>query len=252
MNKDLEIEYQNMIRAEVPDIWDKIEAKIDAQEAQKKVVPFKKKTSRWKYYVLPVAAALLCVAVAIPVMTNSRKAKSGRANYAAPASTQSCDTGSAASVIVTEQAEYAASTDAEAPYEEMNEAAASNESRGQASAGQHQNAMSFLSGDRGTSSGTQAAADNSEKTADESGAVCEAQSSGGNIVVFTIKVPVSVPGSVIEKIAEDLDLQIEDCNAGEGIFVLVSGYELSNDDMEYICGVLGENEHIAEVSVTIR
>lgn len=31
MNKNLETEYQNMIRAEVPDIWDKIEAKIDAQ-----------------------------------------------------------------------------------------------------------------------------------------------------------------------------------------------------------------------------
>ena len=40
MNKNLESEYQNMIRAEVPDIWNKIEAKIDAQEAQKKGLRF--------------------------------------------------------------------------------------------------------------------------------------------------------------------------------------------------------------------
>ena len=117
MNKNLETEYQNMIRAEVPDIWDKIEAKIDAQEAQKKVVAFKKKPTRWKYYVIPAAAALLCVAIAIPVLLN-RGAMGGTA-ATAPAS-NSTSTGSGmyfAADTMTEAPCEAAAEEPEAYYE---------------------------------------------------------------------------------------------------------------------------------------
>lgn len=36
MNKSFETEYKNMIRADLPDLWSKIEEKLDAQEAAKK------------------------------------------------------------------------------------------------------------------------------------------------------------------------------------------------------------------------
>ena len=107
MNKNLESEYQNMIRAEVPDIWDKIEAKIDAQEAQKKVVSFKKKNTRWKYYVIPAAAALLCVAIAVPVMFNAKNA-STTAMETATAPQSASEGGSAA---MTDSAAYAEECD---------------------------------------------------------------------------------------------------------------------------------------------
>ncbi|MBP5609156.1 MAG: hypothetical protein J6X66_12945 [Lachnospiraceae bacterium] len=137
MNKNLEIEYKNLIRAEVPDIWDKIEAKIDEQEAknagnaqniikaadivnvqdtavtygeQKNVVPFKKKT-RWKYFVFPAAAALLCVVIAIPVLRNKGASQTAGASAASNSYADSAEMATMEAV-----AEPAEASESEAEY----------------------------------------------------------------------------------------------------------------------------------------
>ena len=126
MNKSLEFEYTEKIRTNVPDLWGKIEAKLDEQDAAKKktnvvefpnsvtgaqndpinvtaqasqtynkeaikvvtenpytaaihdpvdnnVVPMKKKRKiPWQYFGVAVAA-VLCIAVVIPLMNNMRE-----------------------------------------------------------------------------------------------------------------------------------------------------------------------------------
>ncbi|MCR5250711.1 MAG: hypothetical protein K6E50_08915 [Lachnospiraceae bacterium] len=91
MEKDLQSEYQAMIRAELPDLWSRIESKIDAQEAQgisrasdsntevkaETIREFrpevkKKKTVRWQYIALPAAAVLLA-AIILPMMSSVRE-----------------------------------------------------------------------------------------------------------------------------------------------------------------------------------
>ncbi len=111
MSKSFEKEYKEMIRAEVPDLWDRIVAKLDEQEAAKanadnninrevntdNIVVFPKKEEKtekstgvsevengdktepkkrkfpWRYLGM-MAAAVLCVLIAIPVMQMMRRA----------------------------------------------------------------------------------------------------------------------------------------------------------------------------------
>ena len=110
MNKSLETEYKEAVRAEIPDLWGKIEAKLDAQDAENKkknvvefpktvtsaqndnikkafaetpVVSAEKKTEpvkrrkkiRWQYFGVAAAAAL-CLLVGIPAMSNMKNAAS--------------------------------------------------------------------------------------------------------------------------------------------------------------------------------
>ncbi len=110
MNKSLETEYKEAVRAEIPDLWGKIEAKLDAQDAENKkknvvefpktvtgaqndnikkafaetpVVSAEKKTEpvkrrkkiRWQYFGVAAAAAL-CLLVGIPALNNMKKAAS--------------------------------------------------------------------------------------------------------------------------------------------------------------------------------
>ncbi len=87
MSKSFEIEYRNYICADLPDLWDRIEAKLDEQEAAKKtnvteftkteqaVKPAHKKTKiRWQYFGAAAAAAV-CLLVAIPVIRNMQGAQ---------------------------------------------------------------------------------------------------------------------------------------------------------------------------------
>ncbi|MBR3517521.1 MAG: hypothetical protein IKO10_14545 [Lachnospiraceae bacterium] len=112
MSKSFEKEYKEMIRAEVPDLWDRIVAKLDEQEAAKanadnninrevntdNIVVFPKKEEKtekstgvseaengdktepkkrkfpWRYLGM-MAAAVLCVLIAIPVMQMMRRAE---------------------------------------------------------------------------------------------------------------------------------------------------------------------------------
>ena len=250
MNKNLESEYQNMIRAEVPDIWDKIEAKIDAQEAQKKIVTFKKKTSKWKYYVVPAAAALICVAIAIPVITNSRMA-----NESAPASTQSTATGGAAAAM--DQAACAESVDMEMTYEEpIYDESAYDEKKNEGKQTSMSIGQGLVNYSSGTTAGDAAAtSENSDKSDRGADTACEAEEASGGeyrYAVYTVKVPVSIPGEVVEKIAESLGLQIEDQNADEGVYVLVTKEPVSTAELIEIGKMLEANEHIAEVSAEAR
>ena len=115
MNKSLETEYKDLVRADLPDLWGRIEAKLDAQEkaAQTNVVEFpktvanaqnvqidkkeqlqrifadpventvktaepvkkRKKTIPWQYFGV-AAAAVLCLLVVIPAMSNMKQASS--------------------------------------------------------------------------------------------------------------------------------------------------------------------------------
>lgn len=145
MNKSLETEYKEAVRAEIPDLWGKIEAKLDAQDAENKkknvvefpktvtgaqndnikkafaetpVVSAEKKTEpvkrrkkiRWQYFGVAAAAAL-CLLVGIPALNNMKKAAS-----TAPAMSAS-DGGSQAM----ESPAMAAEVDAEAQPQEASD-----------------------------------------------------------------------------------------------------------------------------------
>ena len=172
MNKSLEFEYTEKIRTNVPDLWGKIEAKLDEQDAAKKktnvvefpnsvtgaqndpinvtaqasqtynkeaikvvtenpytaaihdpvdnnVVPMKKKRKiPWQYFGVAVAA-VLCIAVVIPLMNNMREmgtsmgpqpaaqsnsvAMGGGDSAAMPASETACSTETAEDVQEAEE-----------------------------------------------------------------------------------------------------------------------------------------------------
>ena len=132
MEKDLQTEYQAMIRAEVPDLWSRIESKIDAQEAQKirefpaavtesgsVILPVKKKKPiRWQYIALP-AAAVLCAAIILPVMLHTKNMGAATtapaANYTSTVATagEACDEAVAETAACAEETD---SMDSEAFY----------------------------------------------------------------------------------------------------------------------------------------
>lgn len=63
MSKDLEKEYKALVNSETPDLWTRIEAGLDTKDNSRKRI------QRIHYRVWgTVAAACLCVAVAVPVM----------------------------------------------------------------------------------------------------------------------------------------------------------------------------------------
>ena len=87
MSRSFETEYRNYICADLPDLWDRIEAKLDEQEAAKKtnvtefakpekdVKPARKRAKiRWQYFGAAAAAAV-CMLVAIPVIKNMQGAQ---------------------------------------------------------------------------------------------------------------------------------------------------------------------------------
>ena len=149
MSKSFEKEYKEMIRAEVPDLWDRIVAKLDEQEAANanadnnlnrevntdNIVVFPKKEEKtekstgvseaengdktkpkkhkfpWRYLGM-MAAAVLCVLIAIPVMQMMRRA----GKNAPTADTQGADSAHTAVLtstmdpeVVTENADHSES-----------------------------------------------------------------------------------------------------------------------------------------------
>lgn len=103
MSKDLEKEYKALMNSDVPDLWARIEAGIDEKNSSGNIQHFDhrtqnekgkrnaKKPFRFKVWGT-VAAACLCVAVAIPVMMQATK--SGVSNMTAPEmAAESLDTG---------------------------------------------------------------------------------------------------------------------------------------------------------------
>lgn len=252
MNKNLESEYQNMIRAEVPDIWDKIEAKIDAQEAQKKVVPFTKKASRWKYYVIPAAAALLCVAIAVPVMLNTGGGKNASPTAApaadyAPAAADGAATSSLA--YEAEDAYYYAET---AESAEMTDNAVDmiNESdvRG---ASDNKDKTATYNMNLGVDPGVQAitageavgAAE--ENDADEVESVDDEEYDGGT--VFTMITGGGIPRDLIEKAVNTLGLKIREYDPEKNLYRIVSEYELNEDMIKDIIEKLKDSGFIKDI-----
>lgn len=256
MNKNLESEYQNMIRAEVPDIWDKIEAKIDAQEAQKKIVPIKKKSSRWKYYVIPAAAALLCVAIAVPVLFNAGKSgatatSEGTANSVRPAAaTAGGDSkgeadfymatadSSAGDVESCDDMSYAEETCNEAADYEEAESLGMNDNRektqGQASYGD----TSFLVGPQATG---ERADDSGEDMADDE---TEESLKG---TVFTMITGGGIPRELIEKAVQALGLKISEYDPAQNLYKIASDYELDEATIKDIAKKLMESGFVKEL-----
>ena len=280
MNKNLEIEYKNMIRAEVPDIWDKIEAKIDEQEAknagnekniikaadivnvqdtdvtygvQKNVIPFKKR-SRWKYFVFPAAAALLCVAIAIPVLRNA-----GGSNTAGPTAAANSFTGAAESAVMSDTAEPQEACESEAEYYDNKYKDAGN--RGEDFSAQ--GVVNSLAGDNnaefffGGSNGMAAA--QSYMTDEAMGEECEDDIDEETVFyegVFTIVISEDVKPEdkkiLAEEIAEAAGLVLSEddskADAEEGQFVLKSVNSLNESQIAEIIMRLGSYSYIKDVS----
>ncbi len=246
MNKNLESEYQNMIRAEVPDIWNKIEAKIDAQEAQKKVVPFTRKASRWKYYVIPAAAALLCVAIAVPVMLNMGGGKNA-ATTAAPMadSAPAAADGAAESMAVCDAEE-------EYDYAEMTDNAVEEESESDVrGTSDNKDKNSFYSANLGVDHGMQeitagaaeSAAADDEAYEDDS---VEAEENDGG-TVFTMITGGGIPQELIEKAVKTLGLKIREYDPENNLYRIVSDYELDEDMIKDIIEKLKDSGFVKDI-----
>ena len=147
--KDLNQEYKDMIEADVPDLWDRIEASLPDNSVETK--PSKTRIRKF-YYMSGIAAACICAAIIIPLVTmQQRAAKSGNtavaeayeeafmeenAKEAAPAAGKSFDGGTMDAAMEYEAEEAASEETAPAaaapeavhedaaPAEAMTEAAA--------------------------------------------------------------------------------------------------------------------------------
>ncbi len=246
MNKNLESEYQNMIRAEVPDIWNKIEAKIDAQEAQKKVVPFTRKASRWKYYVIPAAAALLCVAIAVPVMLNMGGGKNAATSAAPMAdSAPAAADGAAESMAVCDAEE-------EYDYAEMTDNAVEAESESDVrGTSDNKDKNSFYSANLGVNHGMQeitagaaeSAAADDEAYEDDS---VEAEENDGG-TVFTMITGGGIPQELIEKAVKTLGLKIREYDPDNNLYRIVSDYELDEDMIKDIIEKLKDSGFVKDI-----
>lgn len=93
MSKDLEKEYKALMNSEVPDLWARIEAGIDEKNVFTKQG---KAPKRFRYGVWgTVAAACLCVAVAVPVMMQASKGKTDNMTAVPEAAAEAFDGGHA-------------------------------------------------------------------------------------------------------------------------------------------------------------
>lgn len=85
MNKDLEKEYKELMTEDVPDLWGRIEAGLEPKEPVVKKVNFRRKYRVWG----TLAAAVLCLAIAVPILFGElsreevvRHDRGGRTNHA--------------------------------------------------------------------------------------------------------------------------------------------------------------------------
>lgn len=104
MNKDLEKEYKALMNSDVPDLWARIEAGIDENNGSGNIQHFEHRTQnekgkrntkkRVQFKVWgTVAAACLCVAVAVPVMMQVTKGGTSNMTAAPEMAAESFDTG---------------------------------------------------------------------------------------------------------------------------------------------------------------
>lgn len=76
MKKDFEQAYRELAQSETPDLWDRIEAGLSEKSAPQKQKKIARLIPYTKY--ITVAAALLCIAILVPVLgTISRSSKGG-------------------------------------------------------------------------------------------------------------------------------------------------------------------------------
>lgn len=251
MNKNLESEYQNMIRAEVPDIWDRIEAKIDAQEAQKKVVPFKKKNTRWKYYVIPAAAALLCVAIAVPVMFNAKNASTTAMETAA--TSQPASAGGLADM--TDSAAYAEEYDSVEDEAETDYALAIDPEYEKDNKGNGEGKQAFtVAGDNSTyhlvtNGSTLGEAAEAECAPEEDDHTEEADEDvNADDRVIRIEVDGQMTEDGVEELAGMLGLKIYS-SEGAGDYVLIGENGISDELLAQAIRVFKENVHIKNMQV---
>ena len=69
MNKDLEKEYKELMSADAPDLWAKIEAGLEPKQPNGKKISRLKNMRVWG----AAAAALFCLVLAVPVIFGGRK-----------------------------------------------------------------------------------------------------------------------------------------------------------------------------------
>ena len=72
MSKDLEKEYKELMSADAPDLWEKIEAGLEPKQSNVKMKSRIKSTHIWGM----VAAACLCLVISVPILFGGRKGSS--------------------------------------------------------------------------------------------------------------------------------------------------------------------------------
>lgn len=85
MSRDFEMEYEQHMNTQVPDLWARIEANLPAKEVPKviQLEQRKGKSKRWMNFGMTAAAALLICVLAIPVMRSGLGSKMESANFTA-------------------------------------------------------------------------------------------------------------------------------------------------------------------------
>lgn len=134
MSKDFEKEYKEYLNAQAPDLWDRIEAGVDAseqkvpvmEEADAKVIPIsgkkskkarKKRKIRYQHYrmIVSVAACLFALVIAVPVFLFTRP--ESKAEMAADSAPQMVENVTIQNLVV-DSAESEVAMEDSAPMEE--------------------------------------------------------------------------------------------------------------------------------------
>lgn len=112
MSRDFEKEYIALAQDEIPDLWDRIEAGLSERTApETKQISKTKTVSFWRKYA-GVAAAVLCVAAAIPAFMLTRRVnKSASFEAAAEAPAEAAQTTEECAVEETDEAVYDTTTE---------------------------------------------------------------------------------------------------------------------------------------------
>lgn len=259
MTRDLEKEYREYVQASAPDIWDRIEQKLDAEAqapAESRVI--RKKVFRWQRLVLPIAAAA-CVAVAIPALFMNREAANMTA--AEPRGSYDAAAGDAApkakqmrseTVAECEEAEYDAEADEAASYKADNSlsftANYDTEVQSALNSGAAMETEDFR--DAAAAGSSEAAAEAEEEykeDAEENDEAGDAEGAepGGSVLLISLKEGVS--DKEIYKLAEKYLLEVVTTYEGYGTCELKPTEKLGEKELQELIDKLAEEPGVLSV-----
>ncbi|MBR3308232.1 MAG: hypothetical protein IKI75_13405 [Lachnospiraceae bacterium] len=260
MTRDLEKEYREYVQASAPDIWDRIEQKLDAEAqapAESRVI--RKKVFRWQRLVLPIAAAA-CVAVAIPALFMNREAANMTA--AEPRGSYDAAAGDAApkakqmrseTVAECEEAEYDAAADEAASYKTDSSLSFTANYDTEVQSALNSGAAMETEDFRGAAAAgsSEAAAAESEEAyyeeAEEDEEACDAEGAepGGSVLLISLKEGVS--SKEIYKLAEKYSLEVVTTYEGYGTCELKPTEEPGEKELQELIDKLAEEPGVLSV-----